>query len=222
MAHEYCVCDSGVPGYSCSCSGISYSCNCNSYGGGSAANIWFANHTSSGCPSNIYTPTNTYSSSDISTLYSLLQNDIKSGENIKADTISTLWNVFLNMIDYKKEKNNANYEVSYSYGKPSDINSGKVIKSEHFDHLKDNISSSHSGGYSLNNNTGTGFTDPDGVTIRSISDVYTTDYNTGSVIKANDVAKLAKWIGASYYHCVCNTNTDVMCCTCNIVCDCNY
>ena len=218
----HCECDSSS---NCSCKGINYSCQCNSYSSGEAEQYprpFIANQTKSGCPSLVYAPVNTYHQSDINTLYNVLEN-IEKGKNIIGNDISTLWDEFKDLLDVKQDYTYSGGRLPENYNKPTDIHEGKKIKVEHFSHLKSNIQRTHQNGkLSLIDNTGTGFDAPDGSRTRSINGTWLTNYQRGDVIMAEKVGLLAKWIGASMYHCVCNNNATTHCCTCDIVCDCNY
>jgi len=223
MAHEYCMCDdqSAIGNYTCDCSGLTY-CTCDNYTGGGPYHHKINNFTKEGCPSLIFTPPNTYNTSDINILYNLLDSKIKSGKIIYGDDIESLWDEFLSLVNTKKNENYAGYSLSYNYSKPTDVSKNHVIKADHFEYLKKNIRSVHTNAPGLIDDTGDGFKTPDNVIIRSTTDADTTEYDPGSVIFANEVAKLAKWIGASMYQCVCDHNVQVICCPCNMVCDCNY
>jgi len=228
MAHEYCNCDSGVPGSVCDCSGITSCADCPTYASGSVDNITTTNHTHpASCSTDYYVPVNSaYSDSDITTLQNLISNNFVTGKIIYASDILTLWEKFENLYSNKNDAMSSGSLPTPPNSKPStEIQEGKIIKATHLDNLKNNLDTivGPDGSTLLADGTGSGFSDPvSGNTITIGTQLNSYNIYPNNIIKAEDAHKIAQWIGAAMYFCVCNSNSPVVCCSCNYVCDCNY
>jgi hypothetical protein len=228
MAHEYCNCDAKMTNGVCDCSGITSCADCPVYTSGDVYSYITANNTHPpSCSTDYYVPVDSaYESSDITTLKNLISNNFVTGKIIYASDILTLWEKFENLYDKKKEAMHSGSLPTPPNSKPStEIQSGKVIKAAHLDNLKDNLDTivGPDGSALLADGTGSGFDDPvSGNTISIKTQLNSYNIYPGNIIKAEDAHKIAQWIGAAMYFCVCNNNAPVQCCACHIVCDCNY
>jgi hypothetical protein len=218
----YCICNSGISGYNCNCSGFHYTCRCNDYGSGNPENRYYANYDTRACPANTFIPTDTCYDSTLEDKLIAKYNEISDSKLIDDIDINLLWDAFLSIIT-KKNHCRSSVNITPLHEKPgSELLEGKVIKNYHFSNLRNNIEKSgdskYQGKSAFVDGTGSGFLGDNTI----FPDVTVKKFFNGNLIKASDMKDLIKWLIILEKQCICNSNTETVCCSCNIVCDCNY